>query len=119
MIYTEVNNVLEVKVMKLIIAIVHSDDSNRLIAALNEHKYSVTRLATTGGFLRAGNTTLLIGVDDNLTEDAIDIIREECSTRKQITTTHAPMGGVMPHPIEIEVGGATVFVLDIERFEKL
>lgn len=100
-------------------AIVHSDDSNRLVAALNHKKFSVTRLATTGGFLRAGNTTLMIGVEEERVQDAIDIISEECSTRKQMTTTQAPMGGVMPYPVEIEVGGATVFVIDIERFEKL
>lgn len=105
--------------MKLIIAIVHSDDSNRLISALNEKKFSVTKLATTGGFLRAGNTTLMIGVEDSAVEGAMQVISDECSTRTQMTTTQAPMGGVMPYPVEIEVGGATVFVLDIERFEKL
>lgn len=105
--------------MKLIMAIVHSDDSNRLVAVLNNNKFSVTRLATTGGFLRAGNTTLMIGVEEQQVEDVMKIIKDECSTRKQMTTTQAPMGGVMPYPIEIEVGGATVFMLDIERFEKL
>jgi len=105
--------------MKLIMAIVHSDDSNRLIAALNNNKFGVTKLATTGGFLRAGNTTLMIGIEEERIADIMKIIKDECSTRKQMTTTQAPMGGVMPYPVEIEVGGATVFVLDIERFEKL
>ncbi len=106
--------------MKLIMAIVNSDDAGKLITALNEKEFSVTRLATTGGFLRAGNTTLIIGIEDEKLDEAIGVIKEKCSTRKQITTTtQGPIGNVLPYPIEIEVGGATVFVLDIERFEKL
>ncbi len=105
--------------MKLVIAIIHSEDSNKLNSALNQKGYSVTKLATTGGFLHAGNTTLMIGTDDDKVSDVMQILREQCRTRKQITTTSAPMGGVMPYPIEVEVGGATVFVLDIEQFEKL
>jgi len=105
--------------MKLVIAIVHSDDSGKLNSVLNQKGYSVTKLATTGGFLHAGNTTLMIGTEDDKVSEVMQIIQEECRTRKQITTTTAPMGGVMPYPIEVEVGGATVFVLDIEQFEKL
>lgn len=106
-------------IMKLIMAIVSKDDSGDLISALNEKNISVTKLATTGGFLRSGNTTLMIGVEEERLDEALEIIKSECSTRKQITTTTAPLGDVLPYPVEVEVGGATVFVLDIERFEKL
>ena len=105
--------------MKLILAIVSSDDSGELISVLTKNKFSVTKLATTGGFLRAGNTTVIIGVEEEKVEDVFSIIKSTCSTRKQITTNQAPFGGVMPYPIEIEVGGATVFVLDVDQFIKL
>lgn len=105
--------------MKLILAIVSSDDSGELISVLTKNSFSVTKLATTGGFLRAGNTTVIIGVDEEKVEDVFSIIKSTCSTRKQITTNQAPFGGVMPYPIEIEVGGATVFVLDVDQFIKL
>ncbi len=105
--------------MKLILAIVSSDDSGELISVLTKNKFSVTKLATTGGFLRAGNTTVIIGVEEEKVEEVFSIIKSTCSTRKQITTNQAPFGGVMPYPIEIEVGGATVFVLDVDQFIKL
>ena len=105
--------------MKLILAIVSSDDSGELISVLTKNKFSVTKLATTGGFLRAGNTTVIIGVDEEKVDEVFSIIKSTCSTRKQITTNQAPFGGVMPYPIEVEVGGATVFVLDVDQFVKL
>lgn len=105
--------------MKLILAIVSSDDSSELISVLTKNSFSVTKLATTGGFLRSGNTTVIIGVEEEKVEEVFSIIKSTCSTRKQITTNQAPFGGVMPYPIEIEVGGATVFVLDVDQFIKL
>ena len=105
--------------MKLILAIVSSDDSGELISVLTKNRFSVTKLATTGGFLRSGNTTVIIGVEEEKVEEVFSIIKSTCSTRKQITTNQAPFGGVMPYPIEIEVGGATVFVLDVDQFIKL
>lgn len=105
--------------MKLIMAIVSSDDSSELISVLTKSGFSVTKLATTGGFLRSGNTTVIIGVEEEKIEDVFSIIKSTCSTRKQITTNQAPFGGVMPYPIEIEVGGAAVFVLDVDKFIKL
>lgn len=105
--------------MKLIMAIVSSDDSGELISVLTKNSFSVTKLATTGGFLRSGNTTVIIGVEEEKIEEVFSIIKSTCSTRKQITMNQAPFGGVMPYPIEIEVGGATVFVLDVDQFIKL
>ena len=105
--------------MKLIMAIVSSDDSGDLISTLTKNGFSVTKPATTGGFLRAGNTTVIIGVEEDKIEDVFAIIKNTSSKRKQITTNQAPFGGIMAYPIEIEVGGATVFVLDVDNFIKL
>ena len=108
--------------MKLIIAIVQDEDASRLISTLMNEGYSVTKLATTGGFLRAGNTTLLLGGEDDRVKGALDVIEKVCKSRKQIATSPSPVAGISgvyaPYPIEVVVGGATVFVLDVEQFVK-
>ena len=111
--------------MKLIIAIVQDEDSSRLVNQLMKNGYGVTKLATTGGFLRAGNTTLLIGVDDEKLHCVMEIIEQVCKSRKQITAAPSSMGnmGGMPgaasYPVEVTVGGATVFVMSVDQFVKL
>ncbi len=109
--------------MKLIIAIVQDEDVTRLISSLMNEGYSVTKLATTGGFLRAGNTTLLLGVDDDKIQGAMSVIEKVCKSRKQIATSPSPVAGAtgvyVPYPIEVMVGGATIFVLNVEQFIKL
>ena len=109
--------------MKLIIAIVQDEDASRLISNLMSEGYSVTKLATTGGFLRAGNTTLLVGVDDDRFQAAMDVIEKVCKSRKQIAPSPASMvgmpGSYTPYPIEVVVGGATIFVLTVDQFIKL
>ena len=108
--------------MKLIIAIVQDEDSSRLVNQLMKNGYGVTKLATTGGFLRAGNTTLLMGVNEDRFQGAMDIIEKVCKSRKQVATSPSPMAGTsnvyVPYPIEVMVGGATVFVLEVEQFVK-
>lgn len=108
--------------MKLIIAIVQDEDASRLISQLMNDGYSVTKLATTGGFLRAGNTTLLLGVDDDRFSGAMDIIEKVCKSRKQVASSPSSMAGVSgvysPYPIEVMVGGATIFVLPVDQFVK-
>ena len=109
--------------MKLIIAIVQDEDASRLISSLMNVGYSATKLATTGGFLRSGNTTLLLGVDDNKFDGAMAVIEKVCKSRKQIATSPSPMAGstgvYAPYPIEVMVGGATIFVLNVEQFTKI
>ena len=109
--------------MKLIIAIVQDEDSSRLISSLMTEGYRVTKLATTGGFLRSGNTTLLVGVEDEKLNDAMGIIEKVCKSRKQIATAPSPISGTtgvyVPYPIEVMVGGATIFVMDVEQFKKI
>lgn len=111
--------------MKLIIAIVQDEDSSKLLSVLMQHSFGVTKLATTGGFLKAGNTTLLLGVDDDRLEEAIHTIESVCKSRKQISTASSTMIGGMTHgeytsfPIEVTVGGATLFVLTVDQFLKV
>lgn len=109
--------------MKLIIAIVQDEDSSRLISSLMTEGYRVTKLATTGGFLRSGNTTLIVGVEDEKLDDAMGIIEKVCKSRKQIATAPSPISGTtgvyVPYPIEVMVGGATIFVMDVEQFKKI
>ncbi|ANC75366.1 uncharacterized protein YaaQ [Fictibacillus halophilus] len=108
--------------MKMIIAVVQDKDSNRLQDALVDKNYRATKLATTGGFLKAGNTTFMIGVEDAQIDDVMEIIRENCKSRNQMVAPVSPMGGnadaYVPYPVEVEVGGATVFVLPVESFQQ-
>ena len=108
--------------MKLIIAIVNRDDSNDLTHKLNKAGFMSTRLSTTGGFLRAGNITLLIGTEEHNVPKVIEILRECCSQRSEIVTSAT--GNYSDHcfsslPVEVKVGGATVFVVDVEQFIKM
>ena len=110
--------------MKLIIAIVQDEDSSRLLSRLMQEGFGVTKLATTGGFLKAGNTTLILGVEDERTEEAIHLIEKVCKSRKQLTTTTTSVSGVShgeysTFPIEVTVGGATLFVLTVDQFIKV
>ena len=107
--------------MKLLIAVVQDKDSIRLIESLVDNGYRSTKLASTGGFLKAGNTTLLIGVEDEEVQKVMDIIKEICQAREQLVTPMAPVGSnavesYVPYPIEVLVGGATIFVVDVEKF---
>ena len=107
--------------MKLILAIISSDDSKSCVSSLNKEGFHVTRLATTGGFLSAGNTTLIIGCEDNKVEQAIDLIGKESSRRMEAvpTTISNDLSTLVSCPIEVQVGGATIFVLNVEQFKKL
>lgn len=106
--------------MKLILAVVEDDDAGRLMDALIENDFSATKLASTGGFLLRGNTTLLIGVQDERVEQVLDIVKQTCIRRKRLvpqTSTEIPAS--MSLPIEVESGGATVFVLSVDQFRKI
>ncbi|GAA0353270.1 cyclic-di-AMP receptor [Bacillus horti] len=108
--------------MKLIIAVVQDKDSNRLSNALVKAEFRATKLASTGGFLKAGNSTFLIGVDDDKTDAVLEIIKLNCQSREQLVAPVSPMGGnadsYVPYPVEIQVGGATVFIVPVEQFEQ-
>ncbi|MCL5026867.1 MAG: cyclic-di-AMP receptor [Chloroflexi bacterium] len=109
--------------MKLIWAIVQKDDAKALIDALNKREYRVTRINTAGGFLKSCNATVMLGVEDYQVEEVMCIIADNCQTRiKQIN----PLPPIMepgeffvPYAVDVEVGGATVFALDLADFRRL
>ena len=107
--------------MKLIIAIVNNDDYHAVQGEITKNGFSATKLATSGGFLRAGNATLLIGAEDEKVNDVIEIIRQFSSKRTQMVETTPAFANeaFMTMPVEVTVGGATVFVLDVDQFFKL
>lgn len=107
--------------MKMIIAVLNADDSAVVSHNLMKNGYSMTKLATTGGFLRAGNVTILVGVEEDKLQGAIDIIKENSHSRKQIMapSTEPGMNLYPTMPIEVVVGGAAIFVLDVDHFEKV
>ena len=107
--------------MKMLFAILNADDAPVVIQNLMREGYSVTKLSTTGGFLRAGNVTVLVGVDADRVQTVIDIIARYSRSRKQVipTTSEAGINFYPSMPVEVVVGGATIFVLDVERFEKV
>lgn len=87
--------------MKVVIAIVRDTDDQKVLARLVANDYRVTRVASTGGFLRRGNVTLLIGVEEPKVQGVIDLLRETCS------------------PPEPGQSRATVFVVNAAHFEQV
>ncbi len=106
--------------MKLVITVIEDNDAAFLMEALVENGFQATKLASTGGFLLQGNTTLLIGVDKERLEDVLKIIRTTCAPRKKIIPQVTPeLPTAIGVPIEIEAGGAIVFVIDVHQFWRL
>jgi uncharacterized protein YaaQ len=107
--------------VKLVIAIVQDRDADQVIAALTEYHLRVTRIASTGGFLQQGNTTLLVGVETLQVNNAIEILRRNCRRREMFVPLAMGAGDqafTLQNHAEVEVGGATVFIADVERFEQ-
>ena len=107
--------------MKLIMSIVNSDDAGRLVDALTLAGYRATTISTTGGFLRQGNATIFVGTEDEKVSHVLQLIHDNCQTRTQFVNPLPPVmepGEMyMPTPVDVQVGGATVFVLDVVQFE--
>lgn len=105
--------------MKLVIAVVKDDDTFALLDGLTQRRIGATKLASTGGFLREGNTTLLIGVEDDQVDDVLELIRRVCRHRTKVAPQFTPEQGQMlppAMPINVETGGAIVWVAPVERF---
>ena len=106
-----------------VLAIVHNEDAANLVDALLEREYRATRLQSSGGFLKQGNATILVGVEDDEVDAVLELISANCHSRKQFVNPMPPIMEpgefYMPYPVEVEVGGATVFVMPVERFERL
>lgn len=108
--------------MKLVIAIVPNDDGAVATSALTKEGFFVTKLSTTGGFLMVGNTTLLIGTNEDKIPTIKEILRKYCCGRKQVNPSISSFGrGIAGEglPEETTVGGATMFVLNVDSFEKI
>lgn len=108
--------------MKLVISIVNSDDGHILLSRLTKAGFYVTKLSTSGGFLRSGNITLMTGVEEEKVDELIEIIGKCSSKRKQVVQPNPVYGSnelYVSSPMEITVGGATAFVLDVDKFYKL
>lgn len=107
--------------MKMIIAIVQDKDSNALSNAFIEADVRATKLATTGGFLRSGNTTFMIGIADERVAEVLALIKKTSSKRDEYIAPPVNVEGALETtgaPLEVEVGGATIFVLPVEQFLK-
>jgi uncharacterized protein YaaQ len=109
--------------MKLIVAVVHNEDAGALVDALLDREYRATRLHSSGGFLKQSNATIIVGVEDDQVDSVVEIVRATCTSRTQMVNPMPPIMEpgefFMPYPLEVEVGGATVFVLAVDRFERL
>lgn len=108
--------------MKLVIAIIQDRDANDLLQSLVASGYRATKLASTGGFLRGGNTTMLIGVDEEKVGKVLEIVHHTCKPREQHVVASSPAAATgepfVPFPTTVKLGGAVVFVVDVDRFEK-
>jgi uncharacterized protein YaaQ len=108
--------------MKLVVAIVHIDDAQDVVKSISQAGFGVTHVKSAGGFLRRTNATVFAGVPEREVERVLEIIRDRCHSRTEQVSPLPPVvepGEVyMPYPMEVEVGGATIFVLDVNRFEK-
>lgn len=108
--------------MKLLIGIVHSDDTPALLSELNKESFYATKLSTSGGFLKTGNTTVLVGVEEERVEELIEVFRKCCSRRTEIMPAATPFiseGFMASAPMQVTIGGATIFVVDVDKFIKL
>ncbi len=108
--------------MKLVLAIINNDDAASVSSQLTLEGFTITKLSTTGGFLQAGNTTLLIGTEDDHVDRVREIIKSGSFTRRKTVPTYASYGkGIAPgdRTAETFVKGATLFVLSVDSFEKL
>ena len=109
--------------MKLVVAIVHNEDAGALVDALLDRDFRATRLHSSGGFLKQSNATVILGVEDDAIEEVLGIVRETCHSRTQVVNPMPPIMEpgefFMPYPLEVEVGGATVFVVPVDRYERL
>lgn len=109
--------------MKLIIVVIQDKDAEGLLSALTAKGYRATKMASTGGFLREGNSTIFLGVEEEAIEEVITIVREQCHQREQYINPapYAPSapGTYIPYPMKVEIGGAMIFVLPIDRWERV
>lgn len=109
--------------MKLVLAVIQGKDVDAALSRLAQARIGATMITSTGGFLRESNSTLMIGVEDGQLPQLMQIFSEVCRTRSRyvnpMPTLMEPSEFFLPQPIEVQVGGANLFVVDVERFERL
>jgi uncharacterized protein YaaQ len=105
--------------MKLVVVVVHAKDADHCVAALIEAGFLCTRLASFGGFLDRDNVTLLVGVDAARVDEVLDIVRHRAKQRIEAVAGRPSAPGAAAPVLDVEVGGATIFVLNVDRFERL
>jgi len=108
--------------VQLVFAVVQDKDATHILEALVQRGFRATRLASSGSFLREGNTTLFVGVDDEDVDEVVDLIGRLGRSRQKVvtplSTVGAPMDAYVPFPVEVLIGGATIFAVPVERFER-
>ena len=108
--------------MKLVIGIINSDDANDLLSEITKASFQATKLSTSGGFLKMGNVTVLVGVEDDQVDEVVEIFKSCCSRRTQMipAASHYMGEGFMSAaPVQVTIGGATLFVVDVDKMIKL
>jgi uncharacterized protein YaaQ len=109
--------------MKLILAIVQDKDTRALMEALVTAEFQATKLASTGGFLREGNATVLIGTDESKVDAVLAVIQRTCHVREQLVSplppVVEPVDSYISAPVKVQVGGAVVFVMDVAQMIKI
>lgn len=109
--------------MKLVLAVIHDEDSHQLMEKLTKAGFMATKLASTGGLLRTGNTTLFVGVEKDKVDEVVEIIKDVCKTCKKLSMINPPVSNIpdsmISYPVEITVGGATIFVIDVDQYFKI
>lgn len=109
--------------MRLVVAIVQAKDADRVLRGLSERGFQTTQINSAGGFLRESNVTLLVGVQEGHVADVMRIVRQACQDRTRLVNPLMPLVEptefFVPNPVEVQVGGATVFVIGVERYERV
>ncbi len=109
--------------MKLVLAIVNKDDAEKTVSALTKEDFRATRIDSVGGFLKEKNAIILVGTEPKQVGAVLKIVGTSAKSHKETLTPTPTMGGpgdfYMADPVEVAVGGATVFVLDVDQFKRL
>jgi uncharacterized protein YaaQ len=117
------SRVKEGKKVKMVMAIVHDHDAPELMDSLANNNFQATKMASTGGFLREGNTTFMVGTDEGHVDELLEIIETNCKSRKKTVAPMSPVANSLESyysfPMEVQIGGATVFIFDVEQFVKV
>ncbi len=108
--------------MKLILAVIQKEDEDALADALEQSNFGATRIGSSGGFLRASNVTLMIAIEDGRVSQVLELMRQHCKRRTRHLNPMLPSLEARERflgSVPVEIGGATVFVLNLEQMERI